>query len=104
MTQVEIAPGTTRLGWIGTGVMGSSMCGHLMTRGFSVTVYSRTKSKTAAIAGSRRRSGPSSPRAVAHQSDVVFSMVGFPADVRQVVLGSRTARWRDCGRVASWST
>jgi 3-hydroxyisobutyrate dehydrogenase len=45
MATPQIAPGKTRIGWIGTGVMGSSMCGHLMTAGFSATVYNRTKSK-----------------------------------------------------------
>lgn len=85
MTQFEIAPGATRLGWIGTGVMGSSMCGHLMTRGFSVTVFSRTKSKTQPLLD-RGAQWADSPREVGLQSDVVFSMVGFPADVRQVVL------------------
>ena len=47
MAQFEIAAGKTRLGWIGTGVMGASMCGHLIERGFSMTVYSRTASKAA---------------------------------------------------------
>ena len=35
----------TTIGWVGTGVMGLSMCGHLMARGHSATVYTRTKSK-----------------------------------------------------------
>jgi 3-hydroxyisobutyrate dehydrogenase len=35
----------TRLGWIGTGVMGLSMCGHLLSKGYGVTIYNRTKSK-----------------------------------------------------------
>src|SRR4051812_33090536 len=39
-------PGTTRVGFIGTGVMGQSMCRHLITAGYSTTVYSRTKSKS----------------------------------------------------------
>ena len=42
-----IAPGTTRSGWIGTGVMGSSMCGHLLDKGFSATVYTRTRATAA---------------------------------------------------------
>ncbi len=40
-----IAPGKTRVGWIGTGVMGASMCGHLLEAGFSTTVHSRTRAK-----------------------------------------------------------
>ena len=41
----HIAPGETRLGWIGTGVMGSSMAGHLLAKGYAVTVFNRTKAK-----------------------------------------------------------
>ena len=40
-----IEPGKNRLGWIGTGVMGASMCGHLVAKGFEMTVYSRTRRK-----------------------------------------------------------
>ena len=36
---------TTRIGWIGTGVMGASMCGHLLDAGYAVTVYTRTQRK-----------------------------------------------------------
>ena len=72
-----------RVGWIGTGVMGQSMCGHLLAAGYPTTVYSRTREKAepllAAGAG-----WAESPRAVAGASDIVFTMVGFPADVRQV--------------------
>ena len=39
------SPALTRVGWIGTGVMGRWMCGHLMTKGFTATVYNRTKDK-----------------------------------------------------------
>jgi 3-hydroxyisobutyrate dehydrogenase len=81
------APATHRLGWIGTGVMGSSMCENLMRAGFSATVYNRTKSKAERLltAGAH---WADSPRAVAEQSDVVFSIVGYPTDVRAVILGS----------------
>lgn len=84
---MNIAPGETRLGWIGTGVMGSSMCGHLMDAGFSMTVYSRTKSKADPLI-SKGAAWADSPRAVADATDVVFSIVGFPADVRDVTLGT----------------
>jgi len=90
MTLLKIAAGTTRLGWIGTGVMGASMCGHLIRRGFSLTVYSRTASKAAQLLAAGAR-WADSPQAVAEQSDVVFSMVGFPHDVREVLLGPRGA-------------
>ena len=47
---LEFAPGKTRIGWIGTGVMGSSMCGHLMAAGYQATIYNRTVEKTRALA------------------------------------------------------
>lgn len=83
---IEIAPGKTRLGWIGTGVMGRSMCGHLIDKGFSATVFNRTKSKADDLL-SQGAEWADTPRAVAEQSDVIFTIVGFPADVRQVTLG-----------------
>ena len=85
---MQIVAGKTRIGWIGTGVMGSSMCGHLMAAGFSATVYSRTRQKAEGLI-SRGAAWADSPWAVATQSDVIFSIVGFPADVREVLLGER---------------
>ena len=73
----------TRIGWIGTGVMGSSMCGHLLTAGYRVTVHSRTQSKAQSLLD-RGAQWAKSPRAVAAKSDVLFTMVGFPQDVRTV--------------------
>jgi 3-hydroxyisobutyrate dehydrogenase len=86
MEIVTVEPGRTRIGWIGTGVMGSSMCGHLIDRGFACTVYNRTRDKAAGLLD-KGAAWADSPRGVAEQSDVIFTMVGFPADVRQVVLG-----------------
>lgn len=85
---MDIAPGTTRIGWIGTGVMGGSMCGHLLARGFAATVYNRSRVKAEPLLA-RGAVWADSPRAVAERSDVVFTMVGFPRDVRDVVLGER---------------
>ena len=85
-----IEPGTTKIGWIGTGVMGASMCGHLIDAGFSTTVYSRTKSRAESVL-SKGAAWADSPRAVAEASDVVFAIVGFPSDVREVVLGDQGA-------------
>lgn len=86
----RVAPGKTRLGWLGTGVMGRSMCGHLMDRGFAMTVSSRTKSKADSLLA-KGANWADSPKAVAEQSDIVFSIVGFPADVREVMLGPQGA-------------
>ncbi len=86
MSQIVVEPGTTRIGWIGTGVMGSSMCGHLMAAGFSATVYNRSRDKADELVAQGAQ-WADSPRAVAEQSDIIFTIVGFPADVRAVVLG-----------------
>jgi 3-hydroxyisobutyrate dehydrogenase len=90
MTLAPVTPGKTRLGWIGTGVMGRSMCGHLLDRGFEITVYSRTKSKADPLV-QKGAKWADSPRVVAEKSDIVFCMVGFPADVREVMLGPNGA-------------
>ncbi len=73
----------TRLGWIGTGVMGVSMCGHLLEKGYAVTVHNRTKAKTQVLLD-KGAQWADSPRAVAANSQVVFKMVGYPRDVREV--------------------
>jgi 3-hydroxyisobutyrate dehydrogenase len=83
---MNIEPGKTRIGWIGTGVMGASMCGHLLGRGFTATVYNRTRSKAERLLA-QGAAWADSPREVAQHSDVVFTIVGFPRDVREVVLG-----------------
>ncbi len=82
----NITPGKTRIGWIGTGVMGSSMCGHLMAGGYTATVFNRTSEKAASLV-ERGAVFVDSPKQVAEQSDVVFTIVGFPSDVEQVILG-----------------
>ena len=82
-----IAPGKTRIGWIGTGVMGSSMCGHLMAGGYTATVYNRSPEKAASLV-ERGAVLVNSPKEVAEQSDVVFTIVGFPRDVDHVILGN----------------
>ena len=90
MAAPTIEPGTTKIGWIGTGVMGSSMVGHLIDAGFSATVFSRTKSKSEPLIA-KGALWADSPKAVAEATDVVFSIVGFPNDVREVMLGSNGA-------------
>lgn len=90
MATLEIAPGKTRLGWIGTGVMGTSMCGHLMARGFAMTIFNRTKAKAQPLVDKGAR-WADSPKAMAENADVVFSIVGYPNDVRQVILGDAGA-------------
>jgi 3-hydroxyisobutyrate dehydrogenase len=86
MPHTQVSPERTRIGWIGTGVMGSSMCGHLIRAGFKATVYNRTRAKADGLLG-QGAAWADSPRAVAERSDVIFTIVGYPSDVRSVILG-----------------
>tara|TARA_Y100001968_G_scaffold120315_1_gene109557 strand:+ start:1610 stop:2521 length:912 start_codon:yes stop_codon:yes gene_type:complete len=86
MSVIAIEPGTTRIGWIGTGVMGASMCGHLIDQGFQATIYTRSKDKAQGLLD-KGATWAESPKAVAENSDVIFAIVGFPSDVRAVFLG-----------------
>lgn len=79
-------PQTTKIGWIGTGVMGASMCQNLMNAGYSMGVFSRTRSKAQPLID-QGAMWCDSPRDVAEESDVVFAIVGMPPDVRSVFLG-----------------
>jgi 3-hydroxyisobutyrate dehydrogenase len=83
-------PGKTRVGWIGTGVMGRWMCGHLRAKGYEATVYNRTKEKAQPLLA-EGASWADTPKEVAEGSDVVFAIVGYPKDVREVFLGSQGA-------------
>lgn len=90
MAVLAVSPGKTKIGWIGTGVMGSSMCSHLIDKGYATTVYSRTQAKAAKLV-EKGAKWAASPKEVAQQSDVIFAIVGFPADVREVMLGTNGA-------------
>jgi len=78
----------TRIGWIGTGVMGLSMCGHLVAAGYPATVFTRTRGRAQPLLD-RGAVWGGSPAEVAASSDVVFTIVGYPADVRDVILGEQ---------------
>lgn len=75
-----------RVGWIGTGIMGGPLCGHLLAAGHPVTLFTRTRARAEPLLA-RGAAWAASPAAVAAASDVIFTMVGYPADVRAVVLG-----------------
>ncbi|WP_437191050.1 NAD(P)-dependent oxidoreductase [Planctomicrobium sp. SH527] len=90
MSALKVVPGVTRIGWIGTGVMGASMASHLMKAGFSMTVYNRTKEKAQGLIDSGAF-WADTPRKLAEQSDVIFAIVGYPQDVREVFLGEEGA-------------
>jgi 3-hydroxyisobutyrate dehydrogenase len=76
----------TRIGWIGTGVMGASMCRRLLAVGHAVTITTRTRAKAAALID-EGATWADTPAEVAAQSELTFTMVGYPDDVRAVVLG-----------------
>jgi len=76
------------IGWIGTGIMGASMVGHLLRAGHPVTVHSRTKSKAESLLAAGAR-WAESPAEAAAGVDVVCSNVGLPAEVEAVYFGAR---------------
>ncbi|MDQ8187358.1 NAD(P)-dependent oxidoreductase [Pelagicoccus sp. SDUM812002] len=77
-----------KIAFIGTGVMGASMAGHLLAAGYPVCVYNRTRSKADALveAGAVWKD---SPFEAAQGADVVITIVGYPSDVEAIYLGER---------------
>lgn len=75
-----------KVGFIGIGVMGHSIAGHLLDAGHEVHVYNRTKAKADAIVA-RGAIWQDTPWDVTAASDVVFSMVGYPKDVEEIYYG-----------------
>ena len=76
-----------RIGWIGTGVMGGSMCSHVLHKGYPVVVNTRSKEKAQGLI-EHGAVWAATPKAVCQQSDIVFTIVGFPGDVREVYFGA----------------
>lgn len=74
------------VGFIGLGVMGGAMAGHLRASGEMLLVYTRTKSKVQMLldAGAEWRD---SPKQIAQECDVIFTMVGYPSDVEEIYFG-----------------
>jgi len=86
-TNVEAcAPETTRIGWVGCGVMGSSMCQRLLNAGYAVTLTTRTRSKADPLLAAGA-CWADTPEQVAEGADLVATMVSLPADVRSVYFG-----------------
>jgi 3-hydroxyisobutyrate dehydrogenase len=81
------ANSTTRVGFIGLGIMGQSMAGHILAAGHPLSVYNRSRDKAARLLA-QGAVWCDSPAAVAARSDVVITMVGLPSDVEQVWLGA----------------
>jgi 3-hydroxyisobutyrate dehydrogenase len=74
------------IGFIGTGVMGQSMCKNLLKAGYKLNVFNRTKSKAEEIIKQGAR-WFETPKELAQNSDVIITIVGFPKDVENVILG-----------------
>lgn len=75
------------VGFIGTGVMGKSMAGHLMNAGHPVHVYTRTKEKAEDLL-EKGAVWADTPKEIATNCDVIITMVGYPKDVEEVYLGA----------------
>lgn len=76
-----------KVAFIGLGVMGYPMAGHLAAKGYDVTVYNRTSAKAEDWCKTHKGQYASTPKAAAQDCDIVFACVGNDDDVRQVVLG-----------------
>ena len=75
-----------KIAFIGIGVMGKSIVKHLLAKQYEVSIYTRTKEKAQELLTIGALWAPT-PKAAAHDADVIFTMVGYPQDVAQVVLG-----------------
>jgi 3-hydroxyisobutyrate dehydrogenase len=75
-----------KIGWIGTGVMGKSMAGHVQTAGHELYVFNRTRSKAEQLLENGAQ-WCNSPSDVAKKTEIVFTIVGFPKDVEETYLG-----------------
>ena len=71
--------------FIGTGIMGAPIAGHILDAGYPVTVNNRTKSKAAALI-ERGAVWADTPADAVANADVVFTMVGYPSEVEELYL------------------
>ena len=83
---MSVLPKIESIGFIGIGIMGNSMAGHLLSAGYKINVYNRTKSKTEAIVANGA-TWYDTPGEVAAHSDLIITMVGFPSDVEEIYFG-----------------
>ena len=77
-----------KIGWIGTGIMGSPMAKHLVNAGYKLNVYNRTKEKAAELI-STGATWLDSPAEIADNSDVIVTIIGFPKDVEECYFGEQ---------------
>lgn len=78
---------STKVAFIGTGIMGAAIAGHILDAGFDLTVHNHTKEKAEGLL-SRGAHWAASAAEATEGADVVFTMVGYPTDVEEVYLAS----------------
>ncbi len=76
-----------KVGFVGLGIMGQSMAGHILNGGYELHVYNRTKSKANELI-SRGATWHDTAGDVAEVSDIIFTIVGYPKDVEETYLGA----------------
>ncbi len=86
MANINVSLSEAKIGWIGTGIMGAPMAGHLVDAGYNVSVYSRTKSKAEKLIA-KGCDWYDTPAAVMENCNIVFTIVGYPKDVEEVYFG-----------------
>ncbi|MCL2791478.1 MAG: NAD(P)-dependent oxidoreductase [Spirochaetaceae bacterium] len=86
MDEIKKMDKDMKIGWIGTGVMGFWMCHHLIKAGYKTHIYNRTKEKANSLIDMGAQ-WSDSPAEVAANSDIVFSIVGYPKDVEEIYFG-----------------
>ena len=86
----SVAP-PARIGFVGTGIMGASMAGHLLSAGHELHVHSRTRAKSLPLV-ERGAVWHDTPADAAAASDVVITMLGLPSDVEEVYFGRAGGR------------
>lgn len=79
------------ISWLGTGVMGEPMAGHLLKAGYDIRLFTRTRGKAEKLLKMGAQ-WTDSPGEAAEASDVVFSMLGYPEEVEEVMLGEKGVR------------
>ena len=88
MQSETLSPARTKVGFIGVGIMGEPMAGHLLSAGYSLSVHNRTPKKAEALVarGARFREDI---RELVTECDLVITMIGYPRDVEEVYFGER---------------
>lgn len=76
-----------KIGFIGTGIMGNAMAGHLLTAGYKLSVYNRTKTKADDLLA-RGAKWCATAGECARNQDIIITMVGYPKDVEEIYLGT----------------